>query len=500
MKNQVLKSVSIICMCLLTSLHVNAQDVILKGLDVIQNNGVVQGYFVFVEIDKLDRKNSLFQFEIYDMNLKLTHTKQVEKPKRTVLAVKKATGYSQPLFNGSHFCLLFHEMDRDGKFVDKYYYEFFDKEGNSMGEVDVTSEKGLRNGQIHSNPNMGFIGLAHRKVKGLKRFRSLLYNYDNKGEIKWKIPVGSHEKSDVITMTWFGCMNNDKIYLNNYSNSVVYSKDMDKAYKDYKSNLSVYDTKTGNTLNNVSILDKNHKHYRENQFYKMVYDEKSDLVHVITKITKPTFQLHESSGIIISTFDKDGQPIGESTLLWTDDGFKDLIGEGYSINISQLDVKVLDDGSKVIMMGLTPKGKGMSILGGDKENNIVVLRVSSLNKLVELKIIEIGEDHGRGDAKTWNHFGNYFYSGFEFMVVSEDKKKVNLVFTEFNFGKEHKGSKHSIGVVEVDINGDWKESKFTLNSSPQKFKVFPAKPGYVAVYEYFENEKKLDFRLEKIDF
>jgi hypothetical protein len=25
------------------------------------------------------------------------------------------------------------------------------------------------------------------------------------------------------------------------------------------------------------------------------------------------------------------------------------------------------------------------------------------------------------------------------------------------------------------------------------------KPGYVAVYEYFENEKKLDFRLEKID-
>ncbi|MGN6438035.1 MAG: DUF6770 family protein [Agriterribacter sp.] len=47
--------------------------------------------------------------------------------------------------------------------------------------------------------------------------------------------------------------------------------------------------------------------------------------------------------------------------------------------------------------------------------------------------------------------------------------------------------------------GQYSTDKMNLKSDATWMRIMPAKTGFVMVYEYFKKQKKLDYRLEKMN-
>ena len=95
--------------------------------------------------------------------------------------------------------------------------------------------------------------------------------------------------------------------------------------------------------------------------------------------------------------------------------------------------------------------------------------------------------------------GMYFcgnsINSLSFIIDESDDSKNSLI----QYGTEKKYKNVSIeSIFLTDGKPHFAKMKFNFNSD--YYQLMPAKPGYICVFEYFEKEKKIDFRLEKFDF
>jgi hypothetical protein len=76
-------------------------------------------------------------------------------------------------------------------------------------------------------------------------------------------------------------------------------------------------------------------------------------------------------------------------------------------------------------------------------------------------------------------------SKFSIGYVDYDKKKgeKGWYFGSINYG----GGKMTTDKIKFDTKATWQH-------------VYPGKPGYVMISEYFRKEKKLEFKMEKLNF
>jgi hypothetical protein len=85
---------------------------------------------------------------------------------------------------------------------------------------------------------------------------------------------------------------------------------------------------------------------------------------------------------------------------------------------------------------------------------------------------------------------------FQFSQVLPDKNTFACVFTDF----EQRQSRGVMGTVAYTPEKTFAEDKIYINRRTANFTVWRAKPGYVLILEYLKKEKKLDMRLEKINY
>lgn len=85
---------------------------------------------------------------------------------------------------------------------------------------------------------------------------------------------------------------------------------------------------------------------------------------------------------------------------------------------------------------------------------------------------------------------------YEFTQVNNDKSSVVVGYTDYEKGKDFKGlTFHAIKYQ----NNEFSTDKINLKSDATWMRIMPAKTGFVMIYEYFKKQKKLDYRLEKIN-
>jgi hypothetical protein len=498
MKTYLQIALTTLILLLSSAVNINAQteklQVILKNIEVIKTDGVVQGYFCLYRIDRVNRKNSLFKLDIYDFNLKLTSSKEIIKPTGTSLTEKKEGMFGvkqNTYFNGTHFCFLFSETDKDGS-LKKVYNEIYDKEGNKTGET-------VRMANFTCIPNKGFIGTSMRKIKGLKGRRVFLASYDNEGKLNWEVPIASHEKAEKLNISEIAHVDNDKIYIINTTNTILFSFNYDKYFTNLKRYMSIIDTKTGKNIKDVTIVNKDHKYFRVFEFDQMLYNKNNGKAQLLFKLRKKESGVEEDLGVFFINFDSNGEIVNESHIGWDSPKYKELKINSFGKLLDDrgmlkekplnlISVHLLSDGSKVLIWDIA------------RVEDIIVSTLDPSNKVKDVKLIAISEEGGEGASSKWNSSRNYYEGKFEFVSLNSERTALNISYTEYNSKKANSGSRHSFGNVQYNINGMWKESKIKLNSSPDFFQIIPAKIGYIAVSEYFEKEKEYDFRLEKLDF
>jgi hypothetical protein len=102
-------------------------------------------------------------------------------------------------------------------------------------------------------------------------------------------------------------------------------------------------------------------------------------------------------------------------------------------------------------------------------------------------------DYTIGDALDPSYFD------YKFTSQASDRSVFNCVYD--NFDKSDKSDKKFvIGAVGFNRDQELVNPKITLTSDPDDIKVLSAKPGYVAVIEYFKKDKYATLTLYKFDF
>ena len=86
---------------------------------------------------------------------------------------------------------------------------------------------------------------------------------------------------------------------------------------------------------------------------------------------------------------------------------------------------------------------------------------------------------------------------YTFTQMNKDKSKFSIGYVDYEKGKADKGWYFgTINYSDSKLTTD----KVKFSSKATWHRVYPGKPGYVMIMEYFRKEKKLDFRMEKVNF
>jgi len=85
---------------------------------------------------------------------------------------------------------------------------------------------------------------------------------------------------------------------------------------------------------------------------------------------------------------------------------------------------------------------------------------------------------------------------YEFTQKTADVDRFTIGYIDF----ERKPEKRSIFGAITYFEGKLSQDKIDLKSDASSLRVLPAKPGYLAIIEYFKKEKKLEYRLEPINY
>lgn len=93
------------------------------------------------------------------------------------------------------------------------------------------------------------------------------------------------------------------------------------------------------------------------------------------------------------------------------------------------------------------------------------------------------------------------YGDFDYSFTTSDKKagKYSSIYIDANRSEENSKTKSDVmlGVISI-ANGTVTTSRVPINSDARSFWVKPAKPGFIAITEYFKKEKKVTLRLESV--
>lgn len=102
--------------------------------------------------------------------------------------------------------------------------------------------------------------------------------------------------------------------------------------------------------------------------------------------------------------------------------------------------------------------------------------------------------------KVVSHFAKAIGAfDYRFSQMSEDNSRFSVTYVDYD-RTQSAGKGFVVGSIVYTPEKTFVVDKFTVQRRPGDFVIFRAKPGYVAVTEYFRKEKKLETRLEKVNY
>jgi hypothetical protein len=186
-------------------------------------------------------------------------------------------------------------------------------------------------------------------------------------------------------------------------------------------------------------------------------------------------------------------------VLQTDDGKFFAVGEGYKKEISA--------GNAIL--------KGLSILsGGSGRTGASAFKI----KVTDLVTLQFNTNFDITGATIYDKFNNNVsmpegagylsphtmalivkaYGGFDydFTKISAAKNSFTIGYSDYEKTDDYKGGTfNSISYNDGKITTD----KIKLTSKAKWIRTYPAKTGFVMIAEYFKKDKRLEFRLEKLN-
>ncbi|MEM1319007.1 MAG: DUF6770 family protein, partial [Bacteroidota bacterium] len=503
----------------------------------IMNGNNISGYYLFYEVDKIDKEMRTYMLQILDENLEEVSRKRMRNSKNVYLA--------DAAFNDSLIMLKFHDF-KEKKYTFKAYDLNGERAKGGSRKLDkktyapplfLQGKKGdSHDGALFAVPRKGFVQYAAVKNK---KWGYIIDFLGGSREKSWK--YRSDKNADIIHFTNHITANEEMILVN-------VSKAKNGFGKNVNSALLALDVATGDKIFEVDFEPE-----KPIQIVNGFIDEIQEEIIIFGMFYKEgakTFKA-KSQGLFAYSLDFKGNVKSQRYISWeedvsqfikmnkngkmknseylafhnivrTADGKILVVGEQYSKKVDggKIAGGILSGLAAGALAGATGGNVGTSGAGPTTFSKFVIddLMVFTLDAQLNLESVETIEK-GQTEMELPGAFMSpqvlayfaYAYNAFDYAFTQHNEDESIITFGYLDYERV-KGEKNGYALGSVSyIDGELSTDKIPLNRDAAALRILPAIPGYVAIFEVIAEKKKgkglkkkwvrtLNMRLEKINY
>jgi hypothetical protein len=492
----------------------NISKVYLRSIGSILNGKEISGYYYLYKLENQDKKMALFKLIITDANLNKVAEKDIIDHKSTTI-----NGIS---FNGQNLAVKTLALDKEPISTIRLY----DLQSNEIKKVSAPFEEKaytminlmnsggeVENSELQPLPGIGFLNFTPFMSDG------------KKGNIKMGDRIGTiinMVSPNANAKTWKYQTLSTKFEIPTYIGSnnevsfVSILRKNDLKDRDFEFPIIGINHNTGKVNFDKIFTDKDHILSVSNYVFMSETNENLFFGSLLEKDAKA--KKAKVEGMFISKIDDNGKIIFKQDILWSEFGkqfnIKDEKGNEEEIGNIYIHKMLTTKDGKIFAIGeryhkaASGAGIAAAILGGGGPGfvkavleEIVIIEFNKDFKPIKLNTFPKGKSNvqlppGAG-LMGESLFGIILKSinGFDYSYTQETDDKSS--FTVGYFFREDKIN--YFGAINY-ADGKFTKDKISLKTESTSLRVFPAKPGYIMINEYFKKLKKSESRLEKLNF
>lgn len=489
----------------------------IRGTGPIIQGDLVKGYYYFYKTDKFDSNFDNYLLSLHDEHLNEIREVEITRPKSYVLV--------DGVFNGEVFGFLFFDYKR--KAIELMTY---DRSLKPLANVT----------RLVSNKSM--LASYNSFVSGGSQTRDYLVPIENVGFLYYGLKEKSKYQYEIQ------CYSNDlKVLWSQYSDGSgkvelaeeafqsgeyvgsTISRKKSVSSKDVEYNLLVQEVSSGKKLFNVPMVTDQYSLALSNVFY----DEGTHTLSIFGEYhDRADKQLKSNSlGFMILTLDMNGKIVGEKTLSWakeismaapvnargqfdgnnsrilfhkfvrTRDGSIFAIGEQY---------KKVENAAGIIGNVMLGAMTGNVTSLPNAQLNVYNMVVFEFTPEADLKKVHVFEKDKNVvplpsgaeylSPKMVSYYGKA-YGLFDYAFTQRTEDQNTFYVTYVNYDREKgQASRNVLSSIIYTPEKNFVVDSMPLDRRSSAYFVFPAKEGFVMVTEYFRKEKRVDSRLEKVNY
>lgn len=482
-----------------------------RGSGVIKQGNQVKGYYSFYSLEKKDKNNNTYKLSLFDENLGEISSIEIARPK-TYLLVDGA-------FNGSAFCFLF--RDNRKKLNEMIAY---DRSLNSLGTSFVPDNAYTltQSSSSPADPVEAYLipiqdkGFVYYGVKTDKyQYQTIFFT----NSLKRQWADLANDQADVELAS-------EAFQEEEYLGTLIIAKKRLRS-KDIDVDLLVQKMETGEKLFRIPLRNDKYSISLSSVYFdrdKQLFVVFGDYYNADDKELKS-----QSLGFMSFEIDLSGKIINEKVNSWADIGKVAPVNakgkfEKSNIRIMVHDIVKTSDGQFFVIGEQYEKaasgvGIASQIVGGMMGYgsqtasvqlniyNMVILQFNpdfSINRMhlfaKDKTTILLPAGSGFMSSKQLSYYG-IAAGGFDYKYTQQTENNETFIVTYIDYDKE-KGQKATnvLGSIIYTPEKTFITDKLTLNRKSSDYYIYKAKAGYVMVTEYFRKEKKIESRLEKLNY
>ncbi|MFZ1528603.1 MAG: DUF6770 family protein [Ferruginibacter sp.] len=488
----------------------------LRNAGEILENNEVRGYYFFYQSDKIDKKTNEYTVQITDEN--------ANKVKDIKFQDGKDIELLESSYNGNTIMFLFKDDKEktleyraygfDGKQKFTYTKEL-NKRSNAL--IDDTYGSKSEDGQneaLFDIHNIGYVTVY--PVKEKKYFSYEVNMFFTSQRKQW-----TYEAAEEQDDRWASA-----VYLGNTDSLVLFEIVKQKTIlggnpHSWLLGLNMF---TGKKAFEIKTELEDYKFYPMNI---TSLQGKSEYL-VLGSYYEPDAKIMKDKnlGIATWTMDSKGNVLAKKYNSW--DGeigkYLDIDKRGRVKNVGFIyfhkifqsadgRIFAVGEGYEKVVSGLGTAAGALAMLGGGR-SNIAMFKI----RVTDLLLMEFDPNFKIANATVYDKNSNSVempsgasylsphamallvraFGEFDYSYTKQNSDRTEFVvgYSDYEKSKDFKGvTFNTISQRGNKISTD----KLQVSSKASRMRLFPAKTGFVGIYEYFKKDKRLEFRIEKMN-
>ncbi|MGE0587445.1 MAG: DUF6770 family protein [Cyclobacteriaceae bacterium] len=489
----------------------------------IIKSGQVNGYYFFLDMERTDKTNNNFQVAVYDENLREINSIVIKRPRSYVLV--------EGSFNGEAFGFM-----------------FYDPKAKSVELVGFDKTLKETGGTIKQVSNIGFEASLNSIASGAEPSQSYLVPVENQGFIYYGTKPGNKNLyfveflSNEMRRVWFNVCKNEEndtelaseaFQSGEYVGSVI-TKKRKRNSKDMFATLLVQNVKDGKVLFEKEMTDDKQTILLSSVDYNPI--KKEIVVFGEYYVEGDRALRDQSQGFVTVELGLDGAVLNKKTNSWAteisnatpldergkfegsntnvlihksirmSDGRIFVVGEQYkkAANAAGIGVSILS------VAAAAATGGGYVTTGPLTQLNIYNMVLFEFKPDYSIEKVHVFEKDKNvvglpsGSEYLSPKMVSYYaksIGGFDYLFTQKPTEKDEFIVHYVNYDREKgEASGNVLGSIVYTPEKTFTVDKMKLKRGSTDYYIYNAKHGYVMVMEYSKKEKKVEARLEQINY